>query len=261
MQQHAKTEPVKQLVLSHREHVCHLDLLSGLLLERVLNSLELSLDLDGIQGLGPEGSNDTTGLLGLVLHDEPPGGLGQHVDEGNDDGREDDSDGNWRAPSDGTGLELEEAEVDPRLERVTHTDEEAINDDVATAVAGAGGLTLPDGDDGTELTDAEADEDAADDELCEVEGGRLKDDTDERDDAGKEDDVPAAELIASPRTRQGAEQGTNDKGGDDEALEGRVLALLAPREVDGVDLREGLCPVLHGDQASQTGLVVSEADK
>jgi hypothetical protein len=200
LQEHAETEAVEQLVLSHREHVCHLDLLPGAVLEGVLDALELGVDLDGIQGLGPEGSNDTAGLLGPVFHDEPAGRLGQEVDEGHDDGREDDSNGNGRAPGDGARLELEETEVDPGLESITDADEEAVDDNVAAAVAGAGGLALPDGDDGAELSDTEADEDAADDELCQVEGRGLEDDADERDDTGDKDDVATAELVSGPGT-------------------------------------------------------------
>lgn len=261
LQQHAKTEPVKKLVFSHREHVGELNLVSGLLLERVLNSLELGLDLNGVQGLGPEGSNDTAGLLSLVLHHEPSRRLGQEVDASNDDHREDDGDGNWWAPGDGAGLELEETQVDPRLEGVTHTDEETVDDDVTATVAGARRLTLPDGDDGAELADAEADQDAADDELSEVESRSLEDDTDEGGDTGDKDHVAAAELIARPGAGQGTYQCANDKGCDDEALEGRVGTLLAACDVDGVDLRERLGPVLHGDQPTQAGLVVSEADE
>lgn len=261
LQQHAKTEPVKKLVLSHRENVGYLHLVPGLLLERVLDSLELSLDLDGIQGLGPEGGNDTAGLLVPVLHHEPSRRLRQHVDASNDDHGEDRSDGNWWAPGDGAGLELEEAKVDPRLQRVTHADEETVDDDVTATVAGTGGLTLPDGDDGAELADAEAYQDTADDELCEREGRRLEDDADERGDTGDKDNVAATELVAGPRAGQGADQGANDKGGDDEALQRRVCALDATRDVDGVDLRERLGPVLHGDQPAQAGLVVTEADK
>lgn len=261
LQQHAETKPVKKLVLSHREHVAQLDLVSGLLLERVLDSLELSLDLNGIQRLGPEGSNDTAGLLGPVLHHEPSWRLGQEIDASNDDHREDNSDGDRWAPGDGAGLELEEAEVDPRLKRVTHADEEAVNDDMTATVAGSRGLTLPDGNDGTELTDAEAHENAADDELCEGEGGRLEDDANERGDTGDEDDISAAELIAGPGAGQGADHGANNEGCDDEALKCGVGALLAAGDVDGVDLRERLGPVLHGDQSTQASLVVSEADE
>lgn len=261
LQQHAKTEPVKKLVLSHREHVGQLHLVSGLLLERVLNSLKLSLDLNGIQRLGPEGSNDTAGLLGLVLHHEPSRRLGQEVDASNDDSGEDDSNGDRWAPGDGAGLELKEAEVDPRLKRVTHADEETVNDDVTATVAGSRGLTLPDGDDGAELADTEANQDTTDDELSEGEGRRLKDNTDEGGDTSDEDDISAAELIARPGAGQGADHGTDDKSCDDEALQGRVGALLTALDVDGVDLREGLGPVLHGDQPTQASLVVSEADE
>lgn len=261
LQQHAEAESVEKLVLSHRENVGQLDLVAGLLLERVLNALKLGLNLDGIHRLGPEGRNDTAGLLCPVLHHKPSRRLGEEVDSGGDHGREDDSDGNWWTPSDRAGLELEEAEVDPRLERVSHADEQSVNNDMSPTVLGASRLTLPDRDDGTQLADAETNQDTADDELGEGKGRGLEDDADEGGDTGDEDDIAAAELITRPRAGQGADQGADNEGSDDEALQGGVGALLGALGVDRVDLGEGLGPVLQCDQAAQARLVVPEADE
>lgn len=235
--------------------------MSGVLLQGVLNALQLGLDLNRVQRLGLEGSDDNAGLLVPILHDQPPRRLGQEVDGQRHDEREDDGDGDGRAPRHGARVVLEEAEVDPRLERVAQADEQAVNNNVPTPVLGARRLALPHGDDGAHLANAEPDDDAADDELREAEGRGLENEADERAHTGEEDDVAPAEPIAGPGAGQGTDHGADDEGRDDEALEGGVGALLGAGGVDRVDLGEQLDPVFLGQQAAQAGLVVTEGDE
>lgn len=126
------------------------------------------------------------------------------------------------------------------------------------AVFGAAGLALPDGHDGAELADSQADNNATDDQLGEAKGGALENGSDEAAEAGKGDDVAAAKLVACVAAHEGAEEGANDTGGNDETLERRRARVLF---VNGVDFGKGPGPVLEADQAAQSGLVVAEQDE
>lgn len=132
---------------------------------------------------------------------------------------------------------------------------------MTTTVCGGGCLTHPDGDDGAELANTETDDDSADDELGKAERGSLDSLADQRADGREEDDIAAAELVASVGTRQGADEGANDKGRNNEALERRLSALLSSHGVDDVDLGERLDPILLAQKATDAGLVVAEERK
>lgn len=202
-----------------------------------------------------------TGFVDPVLHDQPTRGLGEQVDKGDDHDREDGGDGNWWAPGDGTGLELEEAEVDPGLEGVSKTDEQSINDNVATTVGSTRRLALPDGHDGAELANTKAQDDTADDELGKSKGRGFEDDTNERADTGEEDDIATTKPVSRPGAGQSTNHGTKDKGGHNQALDGGVDALCLSSVVDSVNLWEGLDPVLLGQETTEASLVVAEADE
>lgn len=202
-----------------------------------------------------------TSFVDPVLHDQPTWRLREEVDKGDDHDREDGGDGNRWAPGDGTGLELEEAEVDPGLEGVTKTDEQSINDNMATTIGSTRRLTLPDGNDGAELANTKAQDDTAHDELGKSKGRGFQDDTNERADTGEEDDIATTKPVSRPGAGQSTNHGTKDKGGNHQALDGRVNALCLSCVVDRVDLWEGLDPVLLSQETTEASLVVAEADE
>ncbi|KAI6766809.1 hypothetical protein HG531_011169 [Fusarium graminearum] len=131
----------------------------------VFDASDLGKDFGGVDGEATEGSDGMTGLFGSVLEDEPSGALGEAVDGGHEDEGEEDGDGDRGSPSDRAMLELEEAKVDPRLENVSKADEETSENNLSTTIHGGRCLTLPDRNNGTQLTDTQTDDDTTDDEL------------------------------------------------------------------------------------------------
>lgn len=97
--------------------------------------------------------------------------------------------------------------------------------------------------------------------MRETEGGGLEDDSSEGANTGEEDDVAATEAIARPGRGEGADHGAQDEGSNNQALKGGVDTLCSTSEIDSVNLREGLDPVLLGKQATQASLVVAKANE
>lgn len=199
LEQNAEHEAVEKLVFAHLEHVLERGAALGSLLERKLNTCQLSLNFDSILVVAAEQGNGAAGLVVASHADEPSGRLGEEVDGCHQNKREGDGNGNRRAPSDGTLGELEETKIDPRLENVTDADEETVEDDVLASVLGAGRLALPHRNGGTELTDAKSDDDTADNEVRQGEGGAFQDLTNESADGAGHDDGTAAVLVAGVR--------------------------------------------------------------
>lgn len=179
LKEDTEREAVEKLVLAHLEHVGELHGCSGGFLESELDSGDLGLDLDRVLRETTEGGNNGTGLVATVLKHEPSRRLGEEVDGSNQDQGKDDGDGNRRAPCHSSGLEFVEAQVDPRLQDISDTDEQASQDNLATTVDRVGRLGQPDGDNGTQLTNTGAENDATDDELSETKGGCFEDGTDQ----------------------------------------------------------------------------------
>ncbi|KAI6772962.1 hypothetical protein HG530_003920 [Fusarium avenaceum] len=261
LEKETENESVEELVLTHLEHVAKTSSLVGGFLEGVLDTGDLSKNLGGVDGETSKGSDNMTGLFGSALHDEPSRALGEEVDGDHEDEGEGNGDCNRGSPGNRAIVELEEAKVDPGLEDIPKADEETGQDDLTTTVSGSRCFTLPDGDDGAKLTNTETDDDSADNELSKAEGRSLEDLADEGADGGEEDDVATSKLVTCVRARQRTDEGTDDEGRDNEALESRLATLLSTLGVDGVDLGECLDPVLLGQETSDSSLVVAKEDE
>lgn len=261
LQEDAEREAVEQLVLAVGEDLADLDGAALGLLESELDAADLSGDLVVVEVEALELGQALPGLLDAALGDEPSRGLRDGEDGDHGDERDDGGDRKGNAPLKREIVLLEEAEVDPGLEQVSERDEAAIKHNVLTTVSGRGALGLPDRDGSTELADTPAKDEAADDELCNAEGGALQDLSDESADGTNEDDLATTEHVTHPGAGKSAEQSTNGEGSNDRTLLGRALALQSTRSVNGVNLREVLGPVLERQETADTRLVVSEEDE
>lgn len=75
------------------------------------------------------------------------------------------------------------------------------------------------------------------------------------------DDIATTEGVTSVRAGQSTEESTNDEDGNNNTLNGAVLALCGASKVDCVDLGECLHPILLGQKTTNTCLVVTEQDE
>lgn len=113
LQKDAETEAIEKLVIAHLEHITQLSSTLACLLEGVLDSGKLSLNLQRVSRKSSEGGDDVASLLRVALENEPTGTFGESVDRGHDDNGENDAEGDGRAPRNGAVLELEEGQVNP----------------------------------------------------------------------------------------------------------------------------------------------------
>ena len=261
LEENAEREAVEELVLAHGEDVLHAGGGVASLFESKLNAADFSGNHGVILGQTTELGEVDTSLLTAALAAEPARRLGNQEDGRHEDDRDEDGEHQGDAPLDGEEVDLVEAQVDPGLEEVTQTDEAAVQDGVGTAVLGSGALGLPDGDGCGELANTPSEDEASNDELCDVEGGALEDLADEGQAGGQEDHLAATEPVAEPGAGEGTHQGTDGEHGDDGALDGLLVGLLSTVGVDSVHLREGGGEVLEREQTANTGLVVTEEDE
>lgn len=197
LEEHAESEAIQELVLAHGEHLLHRNSTAlGSLLEGELNASKLCLDLHGISVVSSEKSDGGASLVVAGLANEPPRRLGEEVNRGDQDEREEDGNGDRRTPGNRTLGKLEEAKVNPRFEEVTHADEETVENDMLASVLGTRGLALPYRHSTAELTNTETNDDAADNEVRKRKCGALQHFTDEGADGTSHDDGATAELLA-----------------------------------------------------------------
>jgi hypothetical protein len=261
LQEDAEGEAVEELVLAHGEDVLHAGRSVAGLFESELNAADFSGNHGVVLGQTTELGQVDTSLLTAALAAKPARRLGDQEDGRHEDDRNKDGEHQGDAPLDGEEVDLVEAQVDPRLEQVTQADEAAVQDGVGAAVLGSGALGLPDGDCCGELANTPSEDEASNDELCNVERGALEDLADEGQTGGQEDHLAATELVTEPGAGEGTQQGTDGEHGDDGALNGLLVGLLGTGGVDGVHFREGGGEVLEREQTANAGLVVTEEDE
>jgi len=245
LEKNAEREAVKELVLAHGEDVLHAGCGVAGLFESELNAADFGGNHGVVLGQTTELGQVGTSLLTAALAAEPARGLGDQKDGRHEDDRDEDGEHQGDAPLDGEEVDLVEAQVDPGLKEVTQTDEAAVQNGVGTAVLGSGALGLPDGDCCGELANAPSEDEASNDELCDVERGALEDLADEGEAGSQEDHLAATELVAEPGAGEGTEQGTDGEHGDNGALDGLLVGLLSTGGVDSVHFREGGGEVLE----------------
>lgn len=74
-------------------------------------------------------------------------------------------------------------------------------------------------------------------------------------------DIAATECISGPTSTEGTKKSANDEDGNDNSLNGTVLALGSTSVVDRIDLGKRLDPILLSQKTTNAGLVVTEQDK
>lgn len=112
LQQDAEAEAVQQLVLVLGvEQLGQLGAVAGGLLERELDARQLGLYLDRVLRETAQHRQHGEGLGAAVLGHQPARALGEEVDGAAQDEREQNCNGNWRAPGDGAVAKVEESEL------------------------------------------------------------------------------------------------------------------------------------------------------
>lgn len=220
LQEDAKGEAVEQLVLAVGEDVADLDGAALGLLESEFNTADLRRNLGVVEIKTLKLRQALPGLFNAALVHQPSRRL--RYEEDNCHGDEGDHSGDRKgyAPLKGQVVLLEEAKVDPSLEKVAEGDEAAVEDDVLTTVGGGRAFGLPYGNSGTELTNTPAEDEAADDELRNLERSTLQNFADEGADSADEDDLATPKNVTDPGAGKSTEERTKGESSNDSTLLG-----------------------------------------
>jgi len=213
---------------------------------------ELVLNVGGLQGLVAKAGKGLGGLIELALAHEEAGGLGEEEQAGSEDDSPEHLQADGNAVRAGVGAVLG-AVVDAGREEEAEADAELVSGHDGAADLARGDLRHVQDDDGRDVTDAEAGNEAAGHDETEAGGCGLEDDADDKDHAADDDGEATAEPIGDVAGHESTEEGS---GREDRGNE----RLVRRSERGGAATFDHLDEDLHAHHTRDVSGVVAEED-